>query len=122
MGSIIDTPYKTHELLESVSGLELTLDYGHFHAAGIADHEVDSLLPLARHFHLRGGTQGKIQTSYEDNTIDFDRIIAEMKRLGWRGCIEIEYVHHVAARGGDDCDNTQQIAAYKRLLDQLLAE
>lgn len=111
-GSLIDTPDKVGTVLERVPGLELTLDYGHFNVQGIPDREVEPLLAHARHFHMRGGAQGLVQTKLEDNVTDFGRVLDVMRRSGYDGWVEIEYVHDERP-GCSDCDNIQEIRKFR---------
>jgi sugar phosphate isomerase/epimerase len=115
-GSHVDTPEKVLQLLQLVPELELTLDYGHFHAQGIPDCEVDPLLEHARHFHCRGGTAGMIQTDFDTNTIDFGRILEAMTRAGYGGWIEIEYIRWARGMGGSDCDNLREAHRFLEFL------
>jgi sugar phosphate isomerase/epimerase len=112
LGSLIDTPAKVAELLDKVPGLELTLDYGHFNVQGIPDRDVEPLLESARHFHMRGGAPGLVQTRFEDNTIDFGRVLEVMKRVGYDGWVEIEYVHD-SRPGCSSCDNIQEVQKFR---------
>jgi sugar phosphate isomerase/epimerase len=92
VGSNVDTPEKLARLIELTPGLRLTLDYTHFTYMGIPDSEVEPLLPHARHFHCRGAANGRLQTSFQENTIDYVRIIRRMMEIGYDGYFAIEYV------------------------------
>ena len=92
LGSNVDTPEKLMRLLELTPGLTLTLDYTHFTYAGIPDAEVEPLLPFARHFHCRGAAKGQLQTTFQDNTIDYQRIVQRFHEIGYAGFFGIEYV------------------------------
>lgn len=110
-GSVIDTPRRTLRLLEEVPGLELTLDYGHFNVQGIPDREVEPLIEHARHFHMRGGAPGLVQTRFEDNVTDFGRVLDRMSETGYDGWVEIEYVHDERP-GCSHCDNLQEVRKF----------
>ena len=110
-GSIVDTPARVRRLVDAVPGLELTLDYGHFNVQGIADREVEPLLEHARHFHMRGGARGLVQTRFEDNVTDFGRVLDRMAEIGYDGWVEIEYVHDDRP-GCSNCDNLQEIRKF----------
>jgi sugar phosphate isomerase/epimerase len=111
-GSVVDTPERVRALLERVPGLELTLDYGHFNVQGIPDREVEPLLAHARHFHMRGGAPGLVQTRFEDNVTDFARVLDRMREIGYDGWVEIEYVHD-ARPGCSNCDNIQEVRKFR---------
>ena len=59
--------------LADVPGLTLTLDYTHFTRKGMPDSAVEPLVPLASHFHARGASNGRLQTSFDLNSIDYGR-------------------------------------------------
>ena len=90
----------------------MTLDYGHFNVQGIPDREVEPLLAHTRHFHMRGGAPGLVQTKFEDNTTDFGRVLDAMERVGYDGWVEIEYVHD-ARPGCSECDVIQEIRKFR---------
>jgi sugar phosphate isomerase/epimerase len=111
-GSIVDTPERVQRLVDAVPGLELTLDYGHFNVQGIPDREVEPLIAHARHFHMRGGAKGLVQTRFEDNVTDFGRVLDRMAETGYDGWVEIEYVHD-ARPGCSNCDNIQEVRKFR---------
>jgi sugar phosphate isomerase/epimerase len=92
IGSIIEAPSLALRLLGSTTNLTLTLDYGHFTCQGIPDGEIEPLLARASHFHARAACKGKLQAAFEENTIDYRRILATMKQTGYAGYITLEYV------------------------------
>ncbi len=92
VGSIVDTPEKALDLVRRVPGLTLTLDYTHFTRAGIPDKRVEPMVQHATHVHMRGACRGRLQCNFRQNTIDYPRMLAAMKRAGYRGWIGVEYV------------------------------
>ena len=73
-------------------GLTLTLDYTHFTRKGMPDAAVEPLLAHATHFHVRGACKGRLQTSFDKNTIDYRRVVEQMRKVGYAGWIGIEYI------------------------------
>ena len=92
VGSLVPVPKDVLRLLHATPGLTLTLDYTHFVRRGIAEAEVEPLIAHASHFHARGARKGRLQTSLQQNTIDYARILRAMRNTGYRGFIGIEYV------------------------------
>lgn len=92
VGSCVDTPEKLARLLDLTPGLRLTLDYTHYAYAGIADAEVEPLIPYARHFQARGARPGNLQAKFRDNTIDYRRILQLLQKSSYAGFFSIEYV------------------------------
>lgn len=103
LGSNVDTPEKLAHLVELTPGLKLTLDYTHFTSVGIPDAEIEPLLAYARHFHCRGAARGKLQTIFQENTIDYRRVITRMQEIGYNGYFAIEYVW----QDWQDCNRTE---------------
>lgn len=91
-GSIVDTPEKALALVQASPGLTLTLDYTHFARKGIPDDRVEPLLPYASHFHARSAREGRLQAPFQENAIDYARILNKMKELNYPGFVGIEYV------------------------------
>jgi len=92
IGSIVPTPPEALRLVQSVPGLTLTLDYTHFAYLGLPDSEVEPLVAHASHFHARGASQGRLQTSFENNVIGYEQILDVMDATGYGGYLGIEYV------------------------------
>ena len=92
IGSICSDVASTRTFIESVPGLTLTLDYGHFVTAGTPCSEIHPLLPFASHLHARGGAPGQLQATVAENTIDFEGIVRRLRERKYRGCLAVEYV------------------------------
>lgn len=92
VGSIVPDPASALALVTSVTGLTLTLDYTHFTRSGLPDSAVEPLLAHASHFHVRGACKGRLQASFEQNTIDYHRVRDLMRKQNYSGWIGIEYV------------------------------
>lgn len=90
--SVVKTPADVMRLIEDVPGLKLTLDYSHFVAAGLADRDVDVLIPHVRHLQARQASIGKLQTVFEEGVIDFSRILGLLHESGYTGWVGLEYV------------------------------
>ena len=89
--SVVEQPERALELVESVPGLQLTLDYTHFVAAGIAAERVHPLVPRAGHFHARQGAPGMLQAAHGEGTIDFAEILRLLRSAKYPGYLCIEY-------------------------------
>ena len=92
VGSIVSTPKLALRLVRSVPGLSLTLDYTHFTRAGLPDKAAETLVAYASHFHARGARRGRLQASFKENRIDYNRVLRAMKKANYRGYIGVEYV------------------------------
>ncbi|MCK9589854.1 MAG: TIM barrel protein [Terrimicrobiaceae bacterium] len=91
-GSIAPTPQAAAELVRLAEGLTLTLDYGHFIYGGFSNEEIHPLLPLASHFHARGGAPKRLQVAMNENAIHFPEILRRLALFSYPGWICLEYV------------------------------
>jgi sugar phosphate isomerase/epimerase len=92
VGSIVPTPAAAADLVRSVPGLTLTLDYTHFTRSGIPDSEVEPLIAHASHFHARGARPRRLQAPFQENVIDYGRVLDVMAQVGYAGYVGVEYV------------------------------
>ena len=92
VGSFLESPHDVLEFINCIPELTLTLDYTHFAYQGLSDRNVEPLIEHASHFHARGACKGRVQVSFENNKIDYDRILCQMNETKYDGYIGIEYV------------------------------
>ena len=118
IGSIADDPASALRLVTSVPGLTLTLDYTHFIRAGRPDSEVEPLLSHAGHFHVRGARPGRLQASFQENTIDYRRVIDRMREVDYPGWVGVEYVRTEWERC-NECDNLSETILFRDFLRSL---
>lgn len=114
VGSLCPDPRSALKFADE-AGCTHTLDYGHFIYQGMPNEEVHALLPLASHFHARGGKPGGLQTTVAENTIDFPEIMRRLRTLGYDGWICLEYVW-VDWEGCNRTDNVSETILLRRLL------
>jgi sugar phosphate isomerase/epimerase len=119
VGSIIPHPRLAAELVAQVPGLTLTLDYTHFTRLGLADAEIEPLVALASHFHVRGACSGRLQAAFKDNMIDYAQVVAAMRAADYAGWLGIEYVWMDWERC-DECDNISETILFRDYLRGLL--
>jgi sugar phosphate isomerase/epimerase len=92
VGSLIDRPERSLDLVRRVPGLGLTLDYAHFTRAGIPDSRIEPLTQFATHLHARAARRGRLQSPLKENTINFSDTLAALWRNKFTGWIALEYV------------------------------
>ena len=107
LGSVAPTPARALALLERVPGLELTLDYSHFVYQGIAESEVEALAPFARHCHVRGARQSRMQAPLRESSIDFERMVDVLGGTDYDGFLGLEYVW-LDWEHCNECDNLSE--------------
>lgn len=115
--SIIATPSAAGRLVEQVPGLSLTLDYSHFIAGGFDQQEVHALAHYAGHVHARQAAPGRLQVGQREGVLQFEVILTNLLRSGYRGAVSFEYVWE-PQRGLDNVD----VASETVLLHQRLRE
>lgn len=115
VGSLIESPALTEELLSKSPGLELTLDPSHFVFQGLDDAAWIGLVPHARHIHVRGAAPARMQTTVSASTIDLAALMRAAQQTGYRGYIALEYVWTDWER----CNETDNISETVLLRDQL---
>lgn len=120
VGSICADVESTHAFLATVEGLTLTLDYGHFVMAGESSAQVHDLLPFASHVHVRGGAPERLQTSVDENTIDFPSMMTGLQRLSYDGFLALEYVW-VDWKGCNRTDNVSETVLLRRALESAIS-
>jgi sugar phosphate isomerase/epimerase len=91
-GSITQAPEEAKRLCEEAAGLELTLDYSHFVYQGLAQAEIEPLVRHARHFHVRGAREKRMQAALKDSAVDFERMIDVALEAGYDGDLGLEYL------------------------------
>jgi len=91
--SYLESPEITIELLSSVPGLKLALDYAHFVSLGWTQDSIDILAEHSGHVHLRQAKSGFLQTKLEEGTLNFPAMFGKLKEVGYDKYISIEYVH-----------------------------
>jgi sugar phosphate isomerase/epimerase len=116
VGSICSDVTSTRAFLRRIEGLTLTLDYGHFVMAGESSEIIHTLLPFASHVHVRGGALDRLQTSLDENAIDFTGMINGLKRLDYAGFLTLEYVW-VDWKGCNRTDNVSETILLRRALE-----
>jgi sugar phosphate isomerase/epimerase len=115
LGSFCENPQSVKELVSEVKGLTLTLDYTHFTKLGISDQQIEILMPYASHFHARAACKNRTQTTLQNNTIDYARVMRTMIDSNYKGFVGLEYVwfewEHM-----NETDNVSETLLLKELL------
>ena len=118
VGSLAPSPQEAQRLVTSVPGLTLTLDYTHFTRLGMPDSAVEPLVKYATHFHVRGARKGRLQTRFQDNTIDYARVLKAMRKSNYSGYLGIEYVW-IDWEHCNECDNISETILFRDFLRSL---
>jgi sugar phosphate isomerase/epimerase len=119
LGSICTNIAGTRALIDSVPGLTLTLDYGHFVSANIKSEEVHSLLPFASHIHVRGGAPKRLQTPMSENKIDFSGMVRLLLNQKYTGFLALEYVW-IDWQQCNRTDNVSETLLLRRQLEEFM--
>ena len=93
LGSIAPTPAAAKKLVHDAPGLTLTLDYTHFTRQGRAGQRRRAARAAGEPFpRARRAAKGRLQTSFDENAIDYARIGRQLQAANYRGYLGIEYV------------------------------
>jgi sugar phosphate isomerase/epimerase len=92
IGSIVSTPELALAMIETVPGLQLTLDLSHFDVQDIAAERALALAPHARHVHVRASMPGAIQVRWSQNEAPLAALVEALENAGYDGCYCVEYV------------------------------
>jgi sugar phosphate isomerase/epimerase len=115
VGSLAPDPHEAERLVLGVPGLTLTLDYTHFTRIGLPDAAIEPLVHHATHFHVRGARDGRLQTAFKANTINYARVLEAMRETGYRGYLGIEYVW-IDWEHCDESDNLSETILFRDFL------
>lgn len=121
VGSICMDIESTHTFLAAVKGMTLTLDYGHFVMTGETSARVHDLLPSASHIHVRGGAPERLQTSVNENTIDFSGMLTGLQRLSYDNFLALEYVW-VDWKDCNRTDNVSETVLLRHALESTISK
>lgn len=92
VGSVCHDPADAMHLCELAPALALTVDYTHFISQGIAERDIEPLVPFARHVQTRGVANGRLQAPMKDSSLDFERMVDVLHEGGYDGFITVEYI------------------------------
>lgn len=121
IGSCIESPEATAQLLERCPGLMVTLDPSHFAYGG---HDVEAMAQLVgrtRHVQVRPAGTGVMQAKVRDNEIDLAGLFQALHRGGYAGWVASEFVWMEKWRC-DEVDNTGEAARLRDVMRQLMQE
>ncbi len=113
--SVVEEPERALALFEAVPGLQCTLDYSHFVAAGMPPARVHPLLPHAGHFHARQAALGQLQAVRAEGTIDFGDLVQRLAATGYNGYLCVEYTW----QEWRDCNRLDVVSETLMLADEL---
>lgn len=112
VGQVTERPEIAVRVAEAVPGLELTLDPSHYYAGLAGGHGFECVYPYVRHLHVRdaGYAREQLQVDFGAGEIDFRRLLADLRAVGYKGAASIEYIE-------DDTDVTAQVLTAKSYLE-----
>ena len=116
IGSIISDPVRAEHLLQSVPGLTLTLDLGHFISQGYRQIEANPLIEYTSHVHARCASPGRSQAPLKTNAIDFEDLLTRLAARHYPGWYAIEYVW-IDWEHCNEVDNISETILLKRVLE-----
>ncbi len=116
IGSPFINPASALKLVETVAGLQLTLDYTHFIRDGYEQYTVDPLMHYTNHFHARGAKKGRLQVSMSGNEIDYGKVVQKMKQQGYQHWVGLEYIY-IEWEGCNEADTISETVRLKEVIE-----
>lgn len=99
LDSMVFTIDKIHRLLDSIDGLQLTVDWAHLICQGIKQQAIVDLLPYTRHVQIRQAKKGQLQVPYNEGVIDAGAVVAALQSANYEGFVSMEYMQTVGWHG-----------------------
>jgi sugar phosphate isomerase/epimerase len=93
--SLLETPDLACEMVQSVPGVGLTLDYSHWVSVEFEQSEIAKMLPHTRHMHIRQAKVGSRQQPVETGTIDFGEVTQRLLNMDFSGNLAIEHIDKI---------------------------
>lgn len=116
IGSPFINPVSAIQLVETVDGLQLTLDYTHFIRDGYEQYTVDPLMHYTNHFHARGAKKGRLQANMSENEIDYGKVVQTMKQEGYQHWIGLEYIY-IEWEGCNEADTISETIRLREVIE-----
>ena len=91
--SILENPHEVLVFARNNTDVKLVCDYSHSVSLGYSVAELEPLVPYTGHVHLRQAAPGRIQTRWDEGTIDFAALVDLLQRTGYQGYLTLEYEH-----------------------------
>ena len=121
VGSLIETPEATCQLVERCPGLTITLDPSHYAYVGCSTAQMTAVAEHTRHVQIRPAGPGVMQCKVPENQVDLPLLLGALHDTGYSGWIASEFVWMEKWRC-DEVDNTAESKRLGQLLSKLVAE
>ncbi len=112
VNSVAEKYEDTLKMVDAIPGLKLAYDPSHFIMTEQKLADGEPLLNHTAHVHLRNAVVGNFQAAMDKGILDFDWVLAALKRHGYEGYVAIEYID-----GREDYDIEEQIAKLKSIIE-----
>jgi sugar phosphate isomerase/epimerase len=115
-GHLTEDPQTAAELCQAVPGLGLTLDISHYLCGKYAHQNFDQLYKYVYHAHLRDTSATALQVPVGLGTVDYARMIAQLKRYHYNRVLSVEILPELLG----DLDRGLELRKIRMLLETLL--
>lgn len=119
--SVTWTPALAVQMVSEAPGLTLTLDHSHFVFHAIPYEHIAIMHPYGTHWHARQAKPGELCCATEEGSIDFRRIVGDLKRDGYGGTICLEVTPGGWMSSGQ-VDVVSETLSLTRQIEEYLAE
>ncbi len=100
MDSMAQKPERALRLLDALDDLQITLDWAQMVCQGVPMEDIVTLLPRTRHVQVRQATYGRLQTAFDDGTINPSDVLDALDNADYQGRLCIEYMKTKSLRHG----------------------
>jgi sugar phosphate isomerase/epimerase len=114
--SMTPTMEETRRMMDAVPDLRVTLDWANLVYRGAAHEAITTLLPQARHVHIRQAARGQLQLPHDKGRIDLKRAVGDMVAAHYDGALCVELLHLSGRHGVANLNAHREIAALRDTL------
>jgi sugar phosphate isomerase/epimerase len=119
LDSMIQTPTQALRLLETIEGLQITLDWAHLVCQKIKQADIVALLPHTRHVQIRQAAPNKLQTPFDKGKIDLLEFMNALQQANYQHIVCIETLQTVNWHGAMKVNNLVESAKLRDELKRL---
>lgn len=105
LDSMAQTPEQTLAILDTVQGLDVTLDWAHMVCQNIKDKDIQTLLPRTRHVQIRQAARNQLQVPYQRGRIKPEQVLNMLNEADYHGIICVEYMQMPGWHGMVEVDS-----------------
>ncbi len=123
LDSAASSPQQARLLLEAVPGLSLTLDLAHLITQDVSWDDIRALFEFAAHVQVRQAAPDKLQTIFDEGTLDMAQLVGDLVEADYHGAVSVEYMTTFGWHGMAKVSISQEVVktrdALRNVRDQI---